>query len=176
MREVAEKKKSMEKEHAESVSSLRTAQAQLGLLGNSKNADVERAQHSQNIESLQVRLADSSTFILLRSCKSPYKLARCCRWNNNRPRPLSRNSNWIILASLSISRLWMDQICLIECSNRVEQLDGMQLDVSSTKFFFQFFHIFSYFSAAELPNLWEVEWISRTRAGRCWPITFKGFR
>ena len=79
MREVAEKKKSMEKEHAESVSSLRTAQAQLGLLGNSKNADVERAQHSQNIESLQVRLADSSTFILLRSCKSPYKLARCCR-------------------------------------------------------------------------------------------------
>ena len=55
MREVAERKKNMEKEHAESVSSLRTAQAQLGLLGNSKNADVERAQHSQNIESLQVR-------------------------------------------------------------------------------------------------------------------------
>ena len=57
MRDVAERKKSMEKEHSESVSSLRTTQAQLGLLGNSKNADVERAQHSQNIESLQVGLS-----------------------------------------------------------------------------------------------------------------------
>ena len=55
MREAAEKKKDIEKQHAESVSNLRTAQAQLGLLVNSKNTEVERAQHSQNIESLQVR-------------------------------------------------------------------------------------------------------------------------
>ena len=54
MREAAEKKKELEKQHGESVNELRTAQAQLGLLANNKNTEVERAQHSQNIESLQV--------------------------------------------------------------------------------------------------------------------------
>jgi hypothetical protein len=57
MREAAEKKKELEKQHGESVNELRTAQAQLGLLANNKNTEVERAQHSQNIESLQVRLS-----------------------------------------------------------------------------------------------------------------------
>ena len=55
MREAAEKKKELEKQHGESVNELRTAQAQLGLLASNKNTEVERAQHSQNIESLQVR-------------------------------------------------------------------------------------------------------------------------
>ena len=54
MREAAEKKKELEKQHGESVNELRTAQAQLGLLASNKNTEVERAQHSQNIESLQV--------------------------------------------------------------------------------------------------------------------------
>lgn len=54
MREAAEKKKDLEKQHGEAVNELRTAQAQLGLLANNKNTEVERAQHSQNIESLQV--------------------------------------------------------------------------------------------------------------------------
>ena len=54
MREAAEKKKELEKQHSDAVNELRTAQAQLGLLTNSKNAESERAQLSQNIESLQV--------------------------------------------------------------------------------------------------------------------------
>ena len=51
MREAAEKKKELEKQHGEAVNDLRTAQAQLGLLASNKNTEVERAQHSQNIES-----------------------------------------------------------------------------------------------------------------------------
>ncbi|KAI9559005.1 hypothetical protein GHT06_015794 [Daphnia sinensis] len=58
MREAAEKKKELEKQHAESVNELRTAQAQLGLLASNKNTEVERAQHSQNIESLQSRIRE----------------------------------------------------------------------------------------------------------------------
>ena len=54
MRETAEKKREIEKQHTEAVNDLRTAQAQLGLLSNMKNTEPERAQHSQNIESLQV--------------------------------------------------------------------------------------------------------------------------
>lgn len=59
MREAAEKKKELEKQHSDAVNELRTAQAQLGLLTNSKNAESERAQLSQNIESLQVREPES---------------------------------------------------------------------------------------------------------------------
>ncbi|XP_045028907.1 uncharacterized protein LOC116921277 isoform X4 [Daphnia magna] len=58
MREAAEKKKELEKQHGESVNELRTAQAQLGLLASNKNTEVERAQHSQNIESLQSRIRE----------------------------------------------------------------------------------------------------------------------
>ena len=48
----------MEKQHSEAVTDLRTAQAQLGLLASNKNTEVERAQHSQNIESLQSRIRE----------------------------------------------------------------------------------------------------------------------
>ena len=58
MREAAEKKKELEKQHSEAVTDLRTAQAQLGLLASNKNTEVERAQHSQNIESLQSRIRE----------------------------------------------------------------------------------------------------------------------
>lgn len=56
MREAAEKKRELEKQHGEAISELRTSQAQLGLLASTKNTEPERAQHSQNIESLQVHL------------------------------------------------------------------------------------------------------------------------
>ena len=60
MREAAEKKKDLEKQHAESLNELRTAQATLGLLAGQHrpNTESERAQHSQNIESLQSRIRE----------------------------------------------------------------------------------------------------------------------
>ena len=69
MREAAEKKKELEKQHGESVNELRTAQAQLGLLASNKNTEVERAQHSQNIESLQV-----GVFFSLKKWKFNFKI------------------------------------------------------------------------------------------------------
>ena len=59
MRDAAEKKKELEKQHGDAVTELRTLQAQLGLLSNTKNTEAERAQFSQNIESLQVKLHPS---------------------------------------------------------------------------------------------------------------------
>ena len=60
MREAAEKKKDLEKQHGESLAELRTAQAALGLLAGSgrSGAEAERAQHSQNVESLQSRIRE----------------------------------------------------------------------------------------------------------------------
>lgn len=88
MREAAEKKKELEKQHSESLAELRTAQASLSLLAGSgrQGAEAERAQHAQNVETLQSRIRELERKMELQNVRHDellLELAALRRTNNN---------------------------------------------------------------------------------------------